>query len=142
MEKMRSKGNGKGKSEWSGKAGSAWNVEEYDDRAISRESNSKSIGALERQCSDDHLRILANLELNQVNTMKVYEICHPCDEYYSELNTVDTTKGDEIWLTIDSGASENVIGPKMVPQCPIRPSEGSRDGVSYVTANGTIMANR
>ena len=96
MEKMRSKGNGKGKSDWSGKAGSAWNVEEYDDTAISREANSNSIGALERQCSDDHWRILANLELNQADTMKVDEICRPCEEYYPELNTVDTRKDDEI----------------------------------------------
>ena len=45
-------------------------------------------------------------------------------------------------LTIDSGASENVIGPNAVPNCPTRPSAGSLAGVTYVTADGTLMPNR
>ena len=45
-------------------------------------------------------------------------------------------------LMIDSGASENVIGPHAVPSCPTRPSAGSRAGVTYVTADGTLMPNR
>ena len=45
-------------------------------------------------------------------------------------------------LTIDSGASENVIGLSEVPGCPTRPSAGSIAGVTYVTANGTVMLNQ
>ena len=45
-------------------------------------------------------------------------------------------------LTIDSGASGNVIGKDAVPECPLRPSAGSMAGATYVTANGTEMPNR
>ena len=42
---------------------------------------------------------------------------------------------DEMWTT------ENVIGPKMVPQCPNVPSFGSVKGVSCVADTGTVMPN-
>ena len=44
---------------------------------------------------------------------------------------------DEMWITCDSGASEN----RMVPQCPIVLSHGSLKGDSHVAANGTVMPN-
>jgi hypothetical protein len=60
-----------------------------------------------------------------------------------ELNTVNFEKGErEMTITIDSGASENVIGPSMLPTVPVVESEGSKEGVMYVTANGTVMPNR
>ena len=60
-----------------------------------------------------------------------------------ELNTVNVSEaGHELTITIDSGASENVIGPSMVPSFPVVKSEGSKEGVKYVTANGTVMPNR
>jgi hypothetical protein len=60
-----------------------------------------------------------------------------------ELNTVNFTEGGhEMTITIDSGASENVIGPNMLPSVPVVESEGSKEGVMYVTANGTVMPNR
>jgi hypothetical protein len=60
-----------------------------------------------------------------------------------ELNTVNVDKGEhELTITIDSGASENVIGPSMLPSVPVVESEGSKEGVMYVTANGTVMPNR
>lgn len=49
---------------------------------------------------------------------------------------------DDLWITIDSGASENVISENMAPQFKVKPSQGSREGVRYVTANGQTMANR
>ena len=60
-----------------------------------------------------------------------------------ELNTVNVSEAaHELTITIDSGASENVIGPSMVPSIPVVESEGSKEGVMYVTANGTVMPNR
>jgi hypothetical protein len=60
-----------------------------------------------------------------------------------ELNTVNFSEGGhELTITIDSGASENVIGPNMLPSVPVVESEGSKEGVMYVTANGTVMPNR
>ena len=60
-----------------------------------------------------------------------------------ELNTVSFTEGGhEMTITIDSGASENVIGPSMLPSVPVVESEGSKEGVMYVTANGNVMPNR
>ena len=58
-----------------------------------------------------------------------------------ELNALDNHSRTLV-LTIDSGASENVIGQHVVPECPTRPSAGSRAGVTYVAANGMQMPNR
>ena len=60
-----------------------------------------------------------------------------------ELSSVsfEGTKAD-MWITIDSGASENVIGESMASQFTTRPSRGSREGMTYVTANGSVMPNR
>jgi hypothetical protein len=52
---------------------------------------------------------------------------------------VDT---EDLWITIDSGASENVISEKQAPHVKVRPSQGSREGVRYVTANGETMPNK
>ena len=49
---------------------------------------------------------------------------------------------ENLWITIDSGASENVIAKDMVPNVEIKPSQGSKEGVQYITADGGIMPNR
>ena len=46
------------------------------------------------------------------------------------------------WITVNSGASENVISEKMAPQFEVKPSKRSRGGVKYVTANGSVMNNK
>ena len=71
-------------------------------------------------------------ELAMVDTHRPQELCSVSSEH----------QDSDIWFTIDSGASENVIGPDMAPQFPTRPSKGSREGLSYVTANGSFMPNR
>ena len=57
-----------------------------------------------------------------------------------EILSVDRVK--HLDLTIDSGAAEHVIGPKIVPHVPVQTSEGSKKGVHYVAANGTKMVNQ
>jgi hypothetical protein len=59
-----------------------------------------------------------------------------------ELNAMEQDAVNNMDEEIDSGASENVIPTDMVPQCPTRPSQGSRTGVQYVAANGDTMPNR
>ena len=44
-------------------------------------------------------------------------------------------------ITIDSGAAESVMPENYLTEIPIVPSEGSRRGVRYVTANGSKMPN-
>ena len=59
-----------------------------------------------------------------------------------EVNTVTNEKGEDLWITVVSGASENVISDWMAPQFKVKPSTGSRNGVQYVAANGNMMPNR
>jgi hypothetical protein len=49
---------------------------------------------------------------------------------------------EDMVITIDSGASENVISQDFAKSVPIVPSAGSREGVQYVTANGNTMPNK
>ena len=65
----------------------------------------------------------------------------PVRDHVQEINYLsDAGKGLEI--TVDSGASENVMGPSMAPTIPISTSPGSRAGVEYLAANGTTMRNQ
>jgi hypothetical protein len=60
-----------------------------------------------------------------------------------EVNTVNMAENtEELTITIDSGASENVISEAFAPQVPVRASQGSREGLKYVAANGSMMPNR
>jgi hypothetical protein len=60
-----------------------------------------------------------------------------------ELNTMRHEEGpNDLWITVDSGASENVISEKVAPQVKVQPSQGSREGVRYVTATGETMPNK
>ena len=44
---------------------------------------------------------------------------------HKELKQVEA---EDLWITIDSGASENVIAESMAAQCKVKPSQGSREG--------------
>ena len=54
----------------------------------------------------------------------------------------DTLEWTEVKTVVDSGASESVAPPNMVPNIPVRPSAGSRRGQHYVSASGERMANQ
>ena len=75
--------------------------------------------ALEEECREE---VCAMTEEEEV----VYSMNHDAD----------------MWITIDSGASENVISEKLAPQFRTRPARGSRGDVKYVTANGSVMSNQ
>jgi hypothetical protein len=66
------------------------------------------------------------------------------DSLEVELNTVCDYKDEQegLTITIDSGASENVISQDFARAVPVVPSVGSREGIQYVTANGSTMPNR
>ena len=49
--------------------------------------------------------------------------------------------GDYIDFTVDSGAADTVANEDVTTGCPTVPSEGSRMGVKYVAAAGTVIAN-
>ena len=60
-----------------------------------------------------------------------------------EVNTVhEKSDANELTITIDSGASENVISEEFAPQVKVRACQGSWEGVRCVTANGGTMSNR
>ena len=59
-----------------------------------------------------------------------------------DVSTVTNEKGEDLWITVDSGASENVISDWVAPQFKVKPSTGRRNGVQYVAANGNMMPNR
>ena len=56
-------------------------------------------------------------------------------------STVSSSEWEELTLTVDSGASETVLGRKACPQIPIRESAGSQSGVEYETASGEHIPN-
>ena len=68
--------------------------------------------------------------------MKVMEVNNMYEKVNPKLDKED------LWITIDSGASENVISGDMAPQFEVKPSQGSRAGVKYVAANGEMMTNK
>ena len=44
-------------------------------------------------------------------------------------------------ITVDSGAAESVLPADMLTEIKLQESEGSKNGVQYVAANGAIMPN-
>ena len=58
-----------------------------------------------------------------------------------ELNAVTTDEGDEMEITVDSGAGASVINPRDLPGVPLRPSAGSQRGQRYVGPGGEVIAN-
>ena len=59
-----------------------------------------------------------------------------------ELTAVKEEEENALWITVDSGASENVVSEKMAPQFEVKPSKKSRGGGRYVTADGSLMNNK
>ena len=58
-----------------------------------------------------------------------------------EANTVITERAGDIWVTVDSGAPENVISGWMASQFKAEPSSGGRNVEQYVAADGKEMPN-
>ena len=56
-----------------------------------------------------------------------------------ELSEAKKEQDGRVWITVDSGASENVISEKMAHQFEVKPSKGSRGEVKYVTPIGSLM---
>ena len=58
-----------------------------------------------------------------------------------ELNNLEHVGWIEIKGVMDSGAADSVAPPTVLPLMPISPSNGSAVGQTYLTANGTKLAN-
>lgn len=140
MEGVREKGGGKG--------GAAWSLEEVEEEKTRRdlsaleESSWRTLCSVEKEIpwtvvkgkswgSDKE----AKKKVKEINGMETKK-----PKMVKEINAVEDYPR-KLVLTIDSGASENVIGRHAVPRCPMRPSAGSRAGVTYVAANGMQMPN-
>ena len=61
---------------------------------------------------------------------------------FKELNAVGGSQEDGLWITVDYGASENVISELAAPEFVTKPSEGSKRRIKYIAANGSIMTNK
>ena len=48
---------------------------------------------------------------------------------------------EEIEMAVDSGATETVVGLDMLSSVELKDSEGSRKGVKYEVADGTLIPN-
>lgn len=49
--------------------------------------------------------------------------------------------GTSVWITVESGASENVVSEPCLPHVPTVPSKRSTEGVRYAAPDGTSMLN-
>ena len=56
-----------------------------------------------------------------------------------EVNAVTNQKVEDLWKTVDSGASGIVISERLVLQCKVTPSNGCRNEVQYVAFNAEMM---
>ena len=80
-------------------------------------------------------------EANEMNMGKQEtRLAEPAGQIEFDINAVDANLGKGR-ITIDSGAAESVMPENYLTEIPIIPSEGSRRGVQYVTANGSKMPN-
>ena len=57
------------------------------------------------------------------------------------LNAIKSDGWEEVEMTVDSGASETVVGEEMVVTANLKESEGSRRGIEYKVANGESIPN-
>ena len=65
----------------------------------------------------------------------------PIDINVCEINTVDASDGEEIEITVDSGAGEAVCNAKHFPNCPMVDSPGSLAGQKYLGPAGEEIPN-
>ena len=61
---------------------------------------------------------------------------------YQELMNLEDNREEYIEVTVDSGAADNVGNEEHAKICRVIPSEGSKDGVRYVSASGAILDNK
>ena len=54
---------------------------------------------------------------------------------------VNKPEWEPITLMVDSGASDTVVNPKLIPTAGIQPSAGSNVGLEYEVANGESIPN-
>ena len=54
----------------------------------------------------------------------------------ASLNAIRSDGWEEVEMTVDSGASETVVGEDMIVTANLKESEGSRRGIEYKVANG------
>ena len=54
---------------------------------------------------------------------------------------VNSEQWEPLTLMVDSGASDTVIGPKVIPGARIKPSPGSSAGLEYEVASGEALPN-
>ena len=138
MEGVREKGGGKG--------GAAWNIEEAEedksrrDLSALEETSWRTLCSVEKEAQSYYGNEWTVVK-GRGKAKKVKEVYGMETKRPKEINGMEDNRR-KLVLTIDSGASENVIGHSVVPGCPTRPSAGSRAGVSYVAANGMQMPNR
>ena len=66
----------------------------------------------------------------------------------AQLCTLDGLEKEEVWngwtkmiLTLDSGACESVLPSGSISRIPLRESKGSKEGLTYVVANGEEIPN-
>ena len=57
------------------------------------------------------------------------------------LNSVSLDGWEEIEMTVDSGASETVVGEEMITAVEAKEGPASRKGVMYEVANGVRIPN-
>ena len=57
------------------------------------------------------------------------------------INSVGKDEWEEVEMTIDSGASETVVGEDMLASVELREGLGSKRGVEYEVANGVRIPN-
>jgi len=79
--------------------------------------------------------VLPMIELSNIE--EIFEICN----IENEGHTGDDGEGEFIDFTVDSGAADTVANENVASKCPTVPSEGSRKGVKYVAAAGTVISN-
>ena len=58
-----------------------------------------------------------------------------------EIMNVEKGQEEYIEATIDSGASDSVANSRHAKACRVIPSEGSMEGIKYVSASGTVIDN-
>ena len=106
----------------------------------------REVGGFELGCLLKQNRFAAIAESDAEDDeqcVRQYQVA--CTQHESQMKTRDRESVDRVKhleLTIDSGAAEHVIGPKILLHVPVQTSEGSKKGVHYVAANGTKIVNQ
>ena len=76
----------------------------------------------------------------KVKTVEVKNSFEALEENEKEICSVDDER-KRGRITVDSGAAESVWPQDLLPEVETKPSHGSKNGVTYVAANGSRMPN-